>query len=303
MPPPIVALTREMLHNPVTINLERQAGAGGRDHPGGVPGAAGAQVGAVPGAAQAGRHAGGAGLHPHQAPRQPAAGVPGASTGSRPSGSTATARRRSAPRRWPGSRAASYRVLVATDIAARGIDVEALGHVVNFDVPTVPEDYIHRVGRTARAEATGDAFTFVSPEEEPELAGSSAPSAGGCRASSCPTSTTRRGRRRSSRFRSPSGSRRSGPRRRRTGSAPRQRRRGARRTDRRPRRGRRRGRTGRAAALGQHGPGRGGPGSGGRPGGSGGRGWAAGREWRGRRTARGSRRALSSRAKIQSSSP
>ena len=45
-------------------------------------------------------------------------------------------------------------MLVATDIAARGIDVEALGHVVNFDVPLAPEDYIHRVGRTARAEAT-----------------------------------------------------------------------------------------------------------------------------------------------------
>jgi ATP-dependent RNA helicase RhlE len=61
------------------------------------------------------------------------------------------------------------RVLVATDIAARGIDVEALGHVVNFDVPMVPEDYIHRVGRTARAEATGEAFTFVSPQEEADL--------------------------------------------------------------------------------------------------------------------------------------
>ncbi len=61
------------------------------------------------------------------------------------------------------------RVLVATDIAARGIDVEALSHVVNFDVPNVPEDYIHRVGRTARAEATGDAFTFVAPQEMGEL--------------------------------------------------------------------------------------------------------------------------------------
>jgi ATP-dependent RNA helicase RhlE len=60
-------------------------------------------------------------------------------------------------------------VLVATDIVARGIDIEELGHVVNFDVPHLPEDYIHRVGRTARAEATGDAFTFVSPEEEAEL--------------------------------------------------------------------------------------------------------------------------------------
>lgn len=61
------------------------------------------------------------------------------------------------------------RVLVATDIAARGIDVEALSHVVNFDVPNVPEDYIHRVGRTARAAATGEAFTFVSPQELSDL--------------------------------------------------------------------------------------------------------------------------------------
>ncbi|HEX3234958.1 MAG TPA: DEAD/DEAH box helicase [Gemmatimonadales bacterium] len=68
-----------------------------------------------------------------------------------------------------GFKSGKHRVLVATDIAARGIDVVELGHVVNFDVPTVPEDYIHRVGRTARAEAIGDAFTFVSPEEEGDL--------------------------------------------------------------------------------------------------------------------------------------
>jgi ATP-dependent RNA helicase RhlE len=61
------------------------------------------------------------------------------------------------------------RVLVATDIAARGIDVEALSHVINFDVPNVPDDYIHRVGRTARADAIGDAFTFVSREEHGDL--------------------------------------------------------------------------------------------------------------------------------------
>ncbi len=59
-----------------------------------------------------------------------------------------------------------YRVLVATDVAARGIDIVELGHVVNYDVPMVPEDYIHRIGRTARAKATGDAITFVSREEE-----------------------------------------------------------------------------------------------------------------------------------------
>jgi ATP-dependent RNA helicase RhlE len=62
-----------------------------------------------------------------------------------------------------------HRVLVATDIVARGIDVEELGHVINFDVPADPDSYIHRVGRTARAEATGDAFTFVSQEEEGDL--------------------------------------------------------------------------------------------------------------------------------------
>jgi ATP-dependent RNA helicase RhlE len=68
-----------------------------------------------------------------------------------------------------GFKSGRFRVLVATDIVARGIDVEALEHVVNFDVPNVPDDYIHRVGRTARAEATGDAFTFVSPEEEADM--------------------------------------------------------------------------------------------------------------------------------------
>jgi ATP-dependent RNA helicase RhlE len=60
-----------------------------------------------------------------------------------------------------------YRVLVATDIAARGIDIEELGHVINYDVPLVAEDYLHRIGRTARAKATGDAITFVSYDEEP----------------------------------------------------------------------------------------------------------------------------------------
>jgi ATP-dependent RNA helicase RhlE len=68
-----------------------------------------------------------------------------------------------------GFKAGRFRVLVATDVAARGIDVRALGHVVNFDVPTVPEDYIHRVGRTARAEASGEAFTLVAPEDEADF--------------------------------------------------------------------------------------------------------------------------------------
>jgi len=58
---------------------------------------------------------------------------------------------------------------VATDIASRGIDVEDLTHVINYDVPMAPEDYVHRIGRTARADATGDAFTLMSPEEDRDM--------------------------------------------------------------------------------------------------------------------------------------
>ena len=57
-------------------------------------------------------------------------------------------------------------VLVATDIASRGIDVKDISHIVNFDVPHTPEDYVHRIGRTGRVDATGDAFSFMSPEEQ-----------------------------------------------------------------------------------------------------------------------------------------
>ncbi len=64
-----------------------------------------------------------------------------------------------------GFKRGKYQVMVATDIAARGIDVEGISHVINFDVPIYAEDYIHRIGRTGRAEATGDAMTFVSQEE------------------------------------------------------------------------------------------------------------------------------------------
>jgi len=56
-------------------------------------------------------------------------------------------------------------VLVATDLAARGLDIEQLPHVVNFDMPNVPEDYVHRIGRTGRAGASGEAISFVSPDE------------------------------------------------------------------------------------------------------------------------------------------
>jgi len=68
-----------------------------------------------------------------------------------------------------GFKDGKYRVLVATDIAARGIDVAEIGHVVNFDLPHVPEDYVHRIGRTARAAASGKASSFCGPEETGQL--------------------------------------------------------------------------------------------------------------------------------------
>ena len=67
-------------------------------------------------------------------------------------------------------KAGAVRVLVATDIAARGLDIDQLPHVINFELPAVPEDYVHRIGRTGRAGSVGDAFSLVSPEELPNLA-------------------------------------------------------------------------------------------------------------------------------------
>jgi len=68
-----------------------------------------------------------------------------------------------------GFKAGKILVLVATDIAARGIDVESVSHVVNYDLPHVPESYVHRIGRTARAGAEGSAIAFCTPEERPLL--------------------------------------------------------------------------------------------------------------------------------------
>ena len=64
-----------------------------------------------------------------------------------------------------GFKRGTVRVLVATDIAQRGLDISGITHVINYDVPQQPEDYVHRIGRTGRAAATGDAYTFMSPDE------------------------------------------------------------------------------------------------------------------------------------------
>ncbi|MFO1361365.1 MAG: DEAD/DEAH box helicase [Burkholderiales bacterium] len=69
-----------------------------------------------------------------------------------------------------GFKAGDVRVLVATDLASRGLDIEELPHVVNYELPNVPEDYVHRIGRTGRAGSAGEAISLVSPDEAPLLA-------------------------------------------------------------------------------------------------------------------------------------
>jgi ATP-dependent RNA helicase RhlE len=69
-----------------------------------------------------------------------------------------------------GFKSGKYEVMVATDIAARGIDIAGVSHVINYDIPQHPEDYVHRIGRTGRAQATGDAFTLVASDEAKKLA-------------------------------------------------------------------------------------------------------------------------------------
>ena len=59
-----------------------------------------------------------------------------------------------------------YQIMVATDLAARGLDIDGISHVINFDMPGTPDDYIHRIGRTGRAHRTGDAFTFMTPDDQ-----------------------------------------------------------------------------------------------------------------------------------------
>jgi ATP-dependent RNA helicase RhlE len=168
MPAPIIELTREMLHNPATINLERKAapavGITQAVYP--VPQELKSMLlftllerGIMREALVFTRTK-------HRANRVWEFLTKRGVNAARIHGNRSQAQRTDA---LDGFKTGRYRVLVATDIAARGIDVEALGHVVNFDVPAQSEDYIHRVGRTARAEMTGEAFTFASPEEADDL--------------------------------------------------------------------------------------------------------------------------------------
>ena len=167
MPPPIAELAREMLRHPVTIDVERPSTpATGITH----------AVYPVPQALKASLLVRllGVDIHDalvftrtkHRADRLARHLAQAGVAVERIHGNRSQAQRSQA---LNGFKSGKYRVLVATDIAARGIDVVGLGHVVNFDVPGDADDYVHRVGRTGRAEAAGTAFTLVSPEEEGSL--------------------------------------------------------------------------------------------------------------------------------------
>ena len=169
MPPPIAQLTREMLKNPFTVNQERKAAPAVGITQAVYPVAQNLKAplllellkrGEIKNVLVFTRTK-------HRANRLAETLLKKGVSCERIHGNRTQAQRTQA---LAGFKEGRHRVLVATDIAARGIDVEALSHVINFDVPNVPEDYIHRVGRTARAEMTGDAFTFVSPEETTDLA-------------------------------------------------------------------------------------------------------------------------------------
>jgi ATP-dependent RNA helicase RhlE len=168
MPPPIVALAREILHEPVTIAVERPAAP-----------ATGITHVAYPIASElksrlllallagpATRSVLAFTRTKHRANRLAEFLGRNGIRVERIHGNRSQAQRTQA---LAGFKSGRFQVLVATDIAARGIDIDALSHVVNFDVPALPDDYIHRVGRTARAEARGDALTLVAPGEEADL--------------------------------------------------------------------------------------------------------------------------------------
>jgi ATP-dependent RNA helicase RhlE len=168
MPAPIQALTRDLLHNPATINLERKSTPAVGIRQAVYP----VREELKPGLFVELMRRGDIGSvivftrTKHRANRLSDYLTKEGVANAKIHGNRSQAQRTEA---LEGFKSGRYRCLVATDIVARGIDVEQLEHVVNFDVPHLPEDYIHRVGRTARADATGDAFTFVSPEEEGDL--------------------------------------------------------------------------------------------------------------------------------------
>lgn len=169
MPPPIRTLTHELLKQPATIQIERPSTAPVRIVQAAYPVPQELKSALLLRLIERGdiRQALVFTRTKHRANRLADTLVRAGIDAGRIHGNRTQAQRTSA---LDAFRAGRTPVLVATDIAARGIDVDDLGHVVNFDVPLVPDDYIHRIGRTGRMEASGEAFTFVAPDERDELA-------------------------------------------------------------------------------------------------------------------------------------
>ncbi|MEI8297118.1 MAG: DEAD/DEAH box helicase [Pseudomonadota bacterium] len=168
MPPPIAQLTREMLKDPVTIALERQSRPATGITQALYPVSQELKSALLATLLEQGdmKEALVFTRTKHRANRLAEFLIKRGLSADRIHGNRSQSQRTAS---LAAFKSGKLRVLVATDIAARGIDVEELGHVVNFDVPLVPADYIHRIGRTGRAEAVGDAFTFVSREEEGDI--------------------------------------------------------------------------------------------------------------------------------------
>jgi ATP-dependent RNA helicase RhlE len=168
MPAPIAALAQEMLKQPETVNLQRQAAPAVGITQAVYPVAQHLKAGLLVHLLQRGilQQALVFTRTKHRANRVAEYLTRHGIDAERIHGNRSQPQRTAA---LAGFKSGRYPVLVATDIASRGIDVEALSHVVNFDVPAAPDDYIHRVGRTGRAEMTGEAFTFASPDEEEDV--------------------------------------------------------------------------------------------------------------------------------------
>ncbi|MGE0454802.1 MAG: DEAD/DEAH box helicase [Vicinamibacteria bacterium] len=168
MPGPIVALAGEMLRDPVTIDIERKSAPAVGITQAAYPVAAELKSALLAELVRRGeiRSVIVFARTKHRANRLTDYLLKNGIQAGRIHGNRSQSQRTEALRAFKAGR---FPVLVATDVAARGIDVDALSHVINFDVPASPDDYVHRVGRTGRAEAKGDAFIFVAPEEEGSL--------------------------------------------------------------------------------------------------------------------------------------
>ena len=165
MPKDIAELADAMLRDPARVAVTPVASTAERIQPAHHPGRLLRQAGIPRPAAEAGTGRPRPGLHPHQARRRQGgedareAGIPASAI----HGNKSQDHRE---RTLAAFRTGEIRTLVATDIAARGIDVDGITHVINFDLPNVPETYVHRIGRTARAGAEGIAISLVAGAEE-----------------------------------------------------------------------------------------------------------------------------------------